>query len=200
MALQDEITSSTAKTGRKQILYFSLPARITRLVLSGLALLAQEFVDVALRRHSAFLDSSRNIHHLLLVLLLLMLLLLLLLLRLRLRMRLRLMMRHWCMVIAIQARWRGLVLDFRRVLIVQRRVQERSVGAHGGEWRRRRALFQSMDAMVLLRGYGCVGVFDAGAGFLGSGKARRGGGAQGWCALCGERLEVRAKKVERASG
>jgi hypothetical protein len=50
-----------------------------------------------------------------------------------------------------------------------------------------------------VRGYGCVDVFDAGAGFLGSGKARRGGGAQGWCALCGERLEVRAKKVERAS-
>jgi hypothetical protein len=41
-----------------------------------------------------------------------------------------------------------LVLDFRRVLVVQRRVQERSVGTHGGEWRRRRALFQWMDAMV----------------------------------------------------
>jgi hypothetical protein len=174
-------------------------------VLSSLALLAQEFVDVALRWHGAFLDSSRNIHHLLLVLLLLLLLLLLgllllglLLLGLRMRLRLRLMMRHWCMVIAIQAWWRGLVLDFRRVLIVQRRVQE-SVGTHGGEWRRRRALFQSMDAMVQLRGYGSVDVFDAGAGFLGSGKARRGGGAQGWCALCGERLEVPAKKVERAS-
>lgn len=58
---------------RKHILYFSLPTRITRLVLSGLALFAQEFVDVALRWHGAFLDGSRNIHHLLLVLLLLLL-------------------------------------------------------------------------------------------------------------------------------
>lgn len=96
-------------------------------MLSGFALFAQEFVDVALRWHGAFLDSSRDIHHLLLVLLLL-----LLLLRLRQWMRLRLVMRHWCMVIAVHTRWRGLVLDFRRVLIVQRRVQE-SVAAHGGD-------------------------------------------------------------------
>jgi hypothetical protein len=58
--------------------------------------------------------------------------LLLLLLRLRLWMRLRLVVRHWSMVIAIHTRWRGLVLDFRRVLIVQRRVQE-IVAAHGGD-------------------------------------------------------------------
>ena len=96
---------------------------------SGLALFAQELVDVALRWHGAFLDSSGNIHHLLLVLLLL---LLLLLGRLRLWMRLRLVMRHWSMVIAIHAWWRGLMLDFRRVLIVQRRIQE-VVGAHGGD-------------------------------------------------------------------
>lgn len=42
-------------------------------MLSGLALFAQEFVNVALRWHGAFLDGSRNIHHLLLVLLLLLL-------------------------------------------------------------------------------------------------------------------------------
>ena len=101
-------------------------------MLSGLALFAQEFVDVALRWHGALLDGGRHIHYLLLVLLLLLLLLMLLLLRLRQWMRLRLVMRHWCMVIAIHTRWRGLVLDFRRVLIVQRRVQE-SVAAHGGD-------------------------------------------------------------------
>lgn len=56
-------------------------------------------------------------------------------------MRLRLVMRHWSVVIAIHAWWRGLVLDFRRVLIVQRRVQE-VVAAHGGDGRRRRAFSQ----------------------------------------------------------
>jgi hypothetical protein len=61
------------KTRRKHILHFSLSTRITRLVFSGLALFAQEFVDVALRWHGAFLDGSRDIHYLLLVLLLLLL-------------------------------------------------------------------------------------------------------------------------------
>jgi len=111
--------------GRKHILHFPLPTRVTRLVLSSLALFAQEFVNVALRWHGAFLHCSRNIHHLLLVLLLL-----------RLRLRLRLVMRHGCMIIAVHARLllvrRRLLLHVRRVLVMQRRVQK-IVAAHGGD-------------------------------------------------------------------
>ena len=101
-------------------------------MLSGLALFAQEFVNIALRWHGTFLHSSRNIHDLLLMLLLLLLL--------RRLLGLRLMVWHGCMVIAVHA-WllllllllrRGLLLDFRGVLVVQRRVQE-IVAAHGGD-------------------------------------------------------------------
>jgi len=147
-----KVTIFITKMGRKHILYFSLPTRIARLVLSGLALFAQEFVNVALRWHGAFLDSSRNIHYLLLVLLLV---LLLMLLRQRQLVRLlRLVMRHGSMmVVAVHAwllvlLWRGLVLDFRRVRIVQRRIQE-IVAAHGGDGAGKSALFRLlMDAMV----------------------------------------------------
>jgi hypothetical protein len=114
-----------AKTGRdgKHILHFPLPTRIACLVLSRLALFAQKFVNVALRRHCSLLDSSRDVHNLLLLL--------------RLRLRLRLMVRHGCMIVYIHAArlmllllllWLRLVLDI--VLIMQRRVQK-IVAAHG---------------------------------------------------------------------
>ena len=57
------------------------------------------------------------------------------------------------MVVAVHAwllvlLWRGLVLDFRRVRIVQRRIQE-IVAAHGGDGAGKSALFRLlMDAMV----------------------------------------------------
>jgi hypothetical protein len=112
-----------AKTGRdgKHILHFPLPTRIACLVLSRLALFAQKFVNVALRRHCSLLDSSRDVHNLLLLL----------------RLRLRLMVRHGCMIVYIHAArlmllllllWLRLVLDI--VLIMQRRVQK-IVAAHG---------------------------------------------------------------------
>lgn len=125
-----------AGTGRKDILHFPLPARIARLVLSRFPLFAQEFVDITLRWHCAFLHGSRNIHDLRLLRLLL---LLLLLVDRRLSLRLRLVMWHWRMIINIHGSrlllllgwWRLLILAVRRVLVVQRRVQE-IVGAHGG--------------------------------------------------------------------
>jgi hypothetical protein len=112
-----------AKTGRdgKHILHFPLPTRIACLVLSRLALFAQKFVNVALRRHCSLLDSSRDVHNLLLLL----------------RLRLRLMVRHGCMIVYIHAArlmllllllWLRLLLDI--VLIMQRRVQK-IVAAHG---------------------------------------------------------------------
>lgn len=71
------------------------------------------------------------------------------------------------------------MLDFRRVLIVQRRVQE-SVVAHGGDgWRRRRALSQTMDAMVQLRVYGWMDVDVAAAGRV---SGERQGAARWRCA------------------
>jgi len=72
---------------------------------------------------------------------------LLLLLLLRRLLGLRLMVRHGCMVITVHA-WllllllllrRGLLLDFRGVLVVQRRVQE-IVGTHGGDGQAARLL------------------------------------------------------------
>ena len=104
-------------------------------MLPSLALFAQKLVDVALRRHGAFLHCSRNIHDLLLVGLLLRLL--------------RLVMRHWRVVITIHA-WRRrwllglrlmlllllLLLGIHRGLVVQRRVQREVVAAHGGSGRR----------------------------------------------------------------
>jgi hypothetical protein len=132
--------------GRKHILHFPLPTRITRLVLSGLALFAQEFVNVALRWHGTFLHRSRDIHHLLLMLLLLLLL--------RLRLRVRLVMRHGCMVIAVHTwllllkRRLLLLLNIRRVLVMQRRVQK-IVATHGGDGAARQgAYFQLMVAMA----------------------------------------------------
>lgn len=99
-------------------------------MLPSLSLFAQKLVDVALRRHGAFLHCSGNIHDLLLVRLLLGLL--------------RLVMRHWRMVVAIHTgrRWLLglllgllLLLDIRRGLVVQRRVQREIVAAHGGNGR-----------------------------------------------------------------
>lgn len=56
-----------------------------------------------------------------------------------------------------------------------------------------------MDAMVQLRGHGWMLMSQMLAWFLGSGRARRGGGEQGWCCAVWRAigLEVRAKKVER---
>ena len=110
-------------------------------MLPSLALFAQKLVDVALRRHGAFLHCSGNIHDLLLVGLLLRLL--------------RLVMRHWRVVITIHA-WRRrwllglrlmlllllLLLGIHRGLVVQRRVQREVVAAHGGSGRRSGAASQ----------------------------------------------------------
>jgi hypothetical protein len=105
-------------------------------MLPSLALFAQKLVDVALRRHGAFLHCSGDIHDLLLVGLLLVGLL-------------RLVMRHRRVVIAIHTgQWwllgllLGLLLllmwllDIGRGVVVQRRVQREIVAAHGGSGRR----------------------------------------------------------------
>lgn len=87
-------------------------------MLSRLALLAQELVDVALRRHRALLHRRGHVHGRLLLLLLG-------------RGRLMLMRGHGRVLVAVQALGRVL-LGFRiRIVVVQRRV-EREVAAHGG--------------------------------------------------------------------
>jgi hypothetical protein len=96
------------------------------------------------------------------------------------------------------------VLDFRRVLIVQRRVQE-VVATHGGDGRRRRAFSQLMDAMVQLRVCGCLdGCSDA--RFLGSGRrgAARWKSTRGGDWRCGRRRwsgnELSTRPVPQAIG
>jgi len=116
-------------------------------VLPSLALFAQKLVDVALRRHGAFLHCSGDIHDLLLVGLLLVGMLLLRLLRL--------VMRHWRVVITVHTgRWwwwllgllllllRLRLLGIDRRVVVQRRVQREIVAAHGSSGRRGRAASQ----------------------------------------------------------
>lgn len=107
------------QTQRHHVLHLPLPTRVTSLVLSRLALLAQELVDVALRRHRALLHRRGHVHGRLLLLLLLG------------RRRLMLMRGHRRVLVAVQALGRVL-LGFRiRIVVVQRRV-EREVAAHGG--------------------------------------------------------------------
>ena len=121
-------------------------------MLPSLALFAQKLVDVALRRHGAFLHCSGDIHDLLLVGLLLVGLLLVGMLLLRL---LRLVMRHWRVVITVHTgRWwwwllgllllllRLRLLGIDRRVVVQRRVQREIVAAHGSSGRRGRAASQ----------------------------------------------------------
>jgi hypothetical protein len=132
-----------SRENQEHVLHFSLPARVASFMLPSLALFAQKLVDVALRRHGAFLHCSGNIHDLLLVGLLLRLL--------------RLVMRHWRVVITIHAgrrRWLLglrlmlllllllLLLGIHRGLVVQRRVQREVVAAHGGSGRRSGAASQ----------------------------------------------------------
>lgn len=127
-----------SRKNQEHILHFSLSARVASLMLPSLAFFAQKLVDVALRRHGAFLHCSWDIHDLLLVGLLLLRLL-------------RLVMRHWRVVIAIHTgrRWWWLLgllllllllrlrlLGINRGVVVQRRVQREIVAAHGSSGRR----------------------------------------------------------------
>lgn len=154
-------------------------------MLSRFPLFTQKFVDITLRWHCAFLHSSRNIHDLRL----LRLLLLLLLVNRRLRLSLRLVMWHWRMIINIHGSWllllrwrRLLILAIRRVLVVQRRIQE-IVGAHGGCGPGQEALRPSNGwQLVLPMGAAdmSMSLFATGAGFPGDKRALDGGGEQGW--------------------